>query len=372
MANISKMRQDLKDLEESVDELPEEFKDEVREEIKILKEQIALYEKQDSANDKLNDQAEKKIAKLEKVASSPKTTPKVAAAVKKNVAVAKKKLQEAKKEDTKERGQKAREVKSAVAKAKSGQRGRPKKAAPPKKVVKRKSKAEVKYKAALSSLEKLVNRTAELKALYKGKGVDLERDASRKAKPFGWRLRGKGVYRKPTKAEIKSGAAYYEARPKKADVSRSTYPKLEDGGMMAKGGWTKNRKGEYRKQTKREIANDIKAGAAKKPGYRYSDVTGDRYFEDRPNRSDKSRKLKYDDGGMMSKDAMMNDGGYMAKGGWIKNRKGEYRKQTKAEIKNDIKAGAAKKPGYRYSDVTGDRYFEDRPNRSDKSRKLKY
>ena len=129
---------------------------------------------------------------------------------------------------------------------------------------------------------------------------------------------------------------------------------------MAKGGWTKNRKGEYRKQTKREIANDIKAGAAKKPGYRYSDVTGDRYFEDRPNRSDKSRKLKYDDGGMM------------AKGGWTKNRKGEYRKQTKAEIKNDIKAGAAKKPGYRYSDVTGDRYFEDRPNRSDKSRKLKY
>ncbi len=61
MSNISKMRQDLQDLEESVDELPEEFKDEVREEIKLLKEQIAIYEKQESANDKLSDKAEKKL-----------------------------------------------------------------------------------------------------------------------------------------------------------------------------------------------------------------------------------------------------------------------------------------------------------------------
>jgi hypothetical protein len=371
MANIKTLEANLKKMQDGLENADADDRQMFVDFIDELKGEISKAKELEAKKDSLKVKAEKKIATIEKSVASPKTPAKVKGAVQKRIATAKKQVKEAQKEDIRER--KTRVATKSVATIKkeaAAKRGRPKKAAPPKKVVKRKSKAVVKYEKAISSLEKLVNRTAELKALYKGKGVDLDRDASRKAKPFGWRLRGKGVYRKPTKAEIKSGEAYQEKRPSKADVTRSTYPKLEDGGMMAKGGWTKNRKGEYRKQTKSEIKNDIKF-KAKKPGYRYSDVTGDRYFEDRPNRSDKSRKLKYDDGGMMSKDAMMNDGGYMAKGGFTKNKKGEYRKQTKAEIKNDIKF-KAKKPGYRYSDVTGDRYFEDRPNRSDKSRKLKY
>lgn len=68
----------------------------------------------------------------------------------------------------------------------------------------------------------------------KGSGTD--EDAHRPAKPFGWRLRGRKNYRKPTLSEIRSGKAYYEARVNRADVKRKKYPMLERGGYMAKGG----------------------------------------------------------------------------------------------------------------------------------------
>jgi hypothetical protein len=125
----------------------------------------------------------------------------------------------------------------------------------------------------------------------------------------------------------------------------------EDGGMMKKGGWVKNSKGNYRKQTKAEIKNDVKF-KAKKAGWKKSEATGDWYYEDRPNRTDKSRTLRY------------------ASGGFVKNSKGNYRKQTKAELAHDSRF-KAKKAGWKQSEATGDWYYEDRPNRTDKSRKLK-
>jgi len=208
-------------------------------ELEILLEEEEIITVQEKTNDKLKAEAEKKIEKLEKVVESPKTAPKVKQQVKKSIASAKKQVKEAVKEDEKERKAKYQaRAKKKVAEVKSGaKRGRPKKVATPvKKVVKKRvSKAEVKYTKALKSLNALVNKTAELKAKYKGKGVDLEKDASRKAKPFGYRLKGNN-YRRPTKAEIKSGEAYWEGRPNRADVKRSQYPKLEDGGMMKKGG----------------------------------------------------------------------------------------------------------------------------------------
>jgi len=75
-------------------------------------------------------------------------------------------------------------------------------------------------------------------------GQGSERDASRPAKPFGWRLKGKHNYRKPTRADISSGRAYYEARINRADSKRTKFPMLERGGYMAKGGELKS--GVYR------------------------------------------------------------------------------------------------------------------------------
>lgn len=57
-------------------------------------------------------------------------------------------------------------------------------------------------------------------------------DLKREAKPVGWRFKGRGNYRKPTKSEIiagrKKGTVYSEKRPERSDV---THPaKLEKGG----------------------------------------------------------------------------------------------------------------------------------------------
>lgn len=346
MANISKMMADLKDLEESLDELPEEFKDDIREEIKILKEEISMAKKEESAKDKMKEQAEKKIEKLEKVVESPKTAPKVKQEVKKSIASVKKQVKEAVKEDEKERKAKYEaRAKKKVASVKSGaKRGRPKKVekAVKKVVKKRVSKAEIKYTKALRSLNALVNKTAELKAKYKGQGVDLEKDALRKAKPFGYRLKGNN-YRRPTKAEIKSGEAYWEGRPNRADVKRSTYPKLEDGGMMDDGGMMA-KGGRTKKRTKAQIIADQRF-KAKKPGRRLAE-SGEVYYESRENRSDVNRKLRLEDGGMMKK------------GG-----------RTKASIIAD-KRYKALKAGKRVS-ASGEVYYESRANRSDVSRRDK-
>lgn len=65
-----------------------------------------------------------------------------------------------------------------------------------------------------------------------GKGS--ERDAARPAKPFGWRLKGKHNYRKPTREDIRTGKAYYEARINRADSKRNKFPMLERGGEIEK------------------------------------------------------------------------------------------------------------------------------------------
>lgn len=71
----------------------------------------------------------------------------------------------------------------------------------------------------------------------KGTGNDI--DASRPAKPYGWRMRGKHNYKKPTRADITEGRAYYEGRVNRSDVKRKKYPMLERGGYMNEGGLLK-------------------------------------------------------------------------------------------------------------------------------------
>lgn len=74
----------------------------------------------------------------------------------------------------------------------------------------------------------------EFKFLKKMTKGQIELDQKRTAKPSGWRFKGKGKYRKPTKSEVaegkKKGKVYYEARRRRSDVSRIV--KLEKGGTM--------------------------------------------------------------------------------------------------------------------------------------------
>jgi hypothetical protein len=83
----------------------------------------------------------------------------------------------------------------------------------------------------LSSLQKLKAKVKSTKSLagYKKSGIDLKKDAEVPALPLGKR------YSQTT------GNPYYEYRLNRADVKQppKRYPKLEDGGMMAKGGGTK-------------------------------------------------------------------------------------------------------------------------------------
>lgn len=89
-----------------------------------------------------------------------------------------------------------------------------------------------------------------------------EEDSKRPAKPFGWRLKGKHNYRKPTRADISTGKAYYEARINRADTNRSKFPMLERGGMMAKGGLTKD-------SVKRTLTSDTSQYFLEKDGKDY-------------------------------------------------------------------------------------------------------
>jgi hypothetical protein len=63
---------------------------------------------------------------------------------------------------------------------------------------------------------------------------EIERDIKRKAKPVGWRFKGRGDYRTPTAAQARKGRAngtvYYENRPNRSDVSQSK--QLAKGGVI--------------------------------------------------------------------------------------------------------------------------------------------
>jgi hypothetical protein len=83
-------------------------------------------------------------------------------------------------------------------------------------------------------MKKIREARKEKEESKKGQGND--RDAARPAKPYGWRLRGKHNYRKPTLKQIRDGEAYYEGRVNRADVKRRKFPMLEKGGYMANGG----------------------------------------------------------------------------------------------------------------------------------------
>lgn len=95
-------------------------------------------------------------------------------------------------------------------------------------------------KVALTALQKLIQKKKY--GVYQGAGVDLKKDAGEGALATG-RRESKGL--KSNQYGDKSdnkGNVYYEYRPNRLDVKqpkkRQSYPKLEKGGYMAKGGKT--------------------------------------------------------------------------------------------------------------------------------------
>jgi hypothetical protein len=61
---------------------------------------------------------------------------------------------------------------------------------------------------------------------------EIVNDIDRKAKPVGWRFKGRGNYKTPTKRQVsqglKNGTVYWESRPNRSDVSQAV--QLKEGG----------------------------------------------------------------------------------------------------------------------------------------------
>ena len=204
-------------------------------------------------------EADEKIKKLEKALAS-ESDPDVKARYQKKLNELKGTLKDVKeeiKEEKKEIAEQKKEIKQAVKEVKSVQKEVRKtaikkvaaKKVERKKVETKKTKRKEKLNRVLSDLDAMIEKNRKLKSKYgsgykgTGKPSDLERDAGRKAKPFGYRFVGKHDYRVPTEMQIKRGLKRgtidYEGRPNRADVNPDKKIKLADGGMMAKGGEVK-------------------------------------------------------------------------------------------------------------------------------------
>jgi len=93
-------------------------------------------------------------------------------------------------------------------------------------------------KSQLASLKELVKKKKY--SIYKKSGVDLKKDSEEPALPIGRRV-SKGLKgNQYGNKKSSKGNVYYEYRANRLDVKQPSksakYPKLEDGGMMAKGG----------------------------------------------------------------------------------------------------------------------------------------
>lgn len=170
-------------------------------------------------------------------------------------------------------------------------------------------------KSLLERAKALVKKNPKF-ARYKGSGVDLEKDAKEGARETGRRIsKGLKGNQYASKEEAK-GNVYYEYRVNRLDVKqpkkKQTYPKLEDGGYMAKGGLTKD-------SIVRTLTSDKSQYFLEKDGNGYILYISPRgamnsTFHDKFNVEDlgnEGTKRKY-------KLTKLEDGGMMAKGGMTK------------------------------------------------------
>lgn len=92
-----------------------------------------------------------------------------------------------------------------------------------KKLLAEKQKVKSLSKIDFNDLVRRLSKKPEYSFLKTMNKSTVRTDLERKAKPVGWRFKGRGNYDKPTQLEIKkgkkSGAVYREARPIRSDVS---------------------------------------------------------------------------------------------------------------------------------------------------------
>lgn len=419
VAQIEKLERNLNN-----PNLPESAKTKVKTTIDKLKEELQKaqekveekQEKLEKQEEKIQDDVEAQIAKLEKNLNNPNLPESAKELVRKKIAAAKEKLAEQKKEIKEEKKEVAeekkelkeaekdvakaeKEVEKAEAKAEKAEAKGEKEVKkairttpikkPKTKEKQREKKSESRkkeLKKIISDLSALIEKNKKLRKKYEGKSVDLDRDAGRSAKPFGYRFKGKHDYRVPTEEQIKRGLKRgtidYEGRPNRSDVYPKGYKgkiKLEDGGILSKAGATYKLEmwdsfedmSEKKKPTKilySELEDKLNDIAEK-----HQDVDG-------ASRLYKKRKGKY-----MNISTFLEDGGMMKKGGDVQgkttNKKTDGQKfakpsgwRWKDEAERVIgKIKMSKSPSKfmrrKYPDLV---YKETRPDKSDKNPSKKY
>lgn len=194
-------------------------------------------------------------------------------------------------------------------------------------------------KTALTSLQKLVNKKKF--SVYQGKGIDLKKDADQGALAVGRRV-SKGIKGNQFgDAKSSKGNVYYEYRANRLDVKQpkkaQKYPKLEDGGMMAKGGKIPSNVEEFAKRKGISSMVSKIAGWAEKAGKKITGGTAigknyDTLILDL-SYQDNAIYIDIEDGTITIYDEVVNNfnsfknaiekhkmekGGYMAKGGELK------------------------------------------------------
>jgi hypothetical protein len=237
--------------------IPESAKGTIKSKIEALKAQLEKTEekvekkeeKLQAEEKKIQSELEENIAKWEKGLNNPNIPASAKEAIKRKIAAAKDEVAKQKaeiKEDVKESAKETKEIKAAVKKLaevakKAGKVKTTRKNAAKPKVEskegereKKSEKRQSKLKGMMADLEALIHKNKYLASKYEGKHVDLDRDAKRPAKPFGYRFVGKGDYRIPTAEQIKEGKKTgkidYEGRPNRADKGPKKEYKLRDGG----------------------------------------------------------------------------------------------------------------------------------------------
>ena len=209
-------------------------------------------------------------------------------------------------------------------------------------------------------MKKIREARKEKEESKKGQGND--RDAARPAKPYGWRLRGKHNYRKPTLKQIRDGEAYYEGRVNRADVKRRKFPMLEKGGYMEHGG--KLNSGVYKignpvkispnlyEQKIVEIFDNGDISTASDYGRKLSDFSGLNYPTISKQQLDAQYKMA--DGGYMEHGGKLNSGVYKI-GNPVKISPNLY-EQKIVEIFDNGDISTASDYGRKLSDFSGLNY----------------
>jgi len=251
-AKLSKLENELAETQKKVEVKEDKLQAEEDEKVKQLEQKIKDLKELVAEETDAEDKARFK-AKLDKLIASLGEQKQEIKEEKKEIAEQKAEIKEAVKEIKAVNTQKsARKVAIKKAATKGEERVQ---------VTKKKTARKKKLQSILTDLDRLIENNEILKAKYKGKGVDLKKDAGRAAKPFGYRFVGKYDYRVPTPAQVKAGKKRgtidYEGRPNRSDkyptgvnkaipkskgAARHLAPQLADGGIMAQGAYIDNKR----------------------------------------------------------------------------------------------------------------------------------